>query len=178
MPSLTDLTKEFQPKAERLLGLCAERGVIMRPYFTLRDPITQSKLWRQSRSLEEIEAKIKFLIAQNALYLANCLEAAGPQSGKWATNALPGESWHQWGEAIDCFWVVNGTAEWSTSLGGDDNGYHVYARIAKELELTPLGPTRIQDWAHVQRSAHKVTDQYSWAEIDAEMQNRYDRPNY
>lgn len=178
MADLSQLSDDFRPKAEKLLGLCRERAVLMRPYFTVRDPVVQAGMWRQSRSREEIEAKIRFLEAQGAPYLASCLVKAGPQHGKWATNALPGESWHQWGEAVDCFWLVDGNSDWTTpdkTPAGRINGYRVYADIAIEMQLTPLGPTRVADWVHVQNFAHKVTDQYSWPEIDAEMHNRFDR---
>lgn len=176
---LSLLSTRFKPKAELLLEKCAKRDVVMRPYVTVRTPLEQAKLWRQSRSREQIEKRVKFLKDNGAPYLANCLEKAGPQYGRWATNALPGESWHQWGEAIDSFWLVRGQSDWTEpdrTPAGVLNGYSVYAEEAKALQLTPLGPTKVNDWPHVQNFAHDVTDQYSWEEIDIEMRNRFDRP--
>jgi hypothetical protein len=44
-----------------------------------------------------------------------CFERAGPSDGPWATNALPGQSWHQYGEAVDCFLVdAQGHAVWES----------------------------------------------------------------
>ena len=173
------LSDDFRPKVENLITLCKGRDVIMRPYCTVRTPIEQAKIWRQSRSREQIDRQIKFFKDNDAPYLADCLEKAGPQHGPWETDSLPGLSWHQWGEAVDCFWLVRGDADWTRpdrAPPGVLNGYRVYADAAKELQLTPLGSTRVQDWPHVQNFAHKVYDQYSLEEVDAEMRNRFDRP--
>jgi peptidoglycan LD-endopeptidase CwlK len=92
------------------------------------------------------------------------------------TNALPGLSWHQWGEALDCFWVVDGAAEWSTRrLVNGLNGYHVYADEAKRLELTAGGFFRsLKDWPHVQLDkAGSPLGRFSILEIDAEMKSRF-----
>lgn len=178
---LTLLDADFRKKVEQLLAACREQDVVMRPFFTVRTPLEQAKLWRQSRTKEHIDRQIKAFEDAGAPYLAECLCKAGPQSGKWATDALPGASWHNWLCAVDCVWIVRGVADWTTpdrSPKGTLNGYQVYADLAKELQLTPLGPTRLADWVHCQAHAHKVTDQYSWEEIDAEMMNRFERVPY
>lgn len=148
----------------------------MRPYTTLRTPLEQAKLWRQSRSTEQIQAEILRLKTAGAPYLAKCIEKAGPQSGSPVTNALPGLSWHQWGEAVDCFWVVNGVAEWSAvkKIGGV-NGYQVYAAQAKLLGLTAGGFfTSLKDWPHVQLdAAGSPLGRLSLVQIDAEMKLRF-----
>lgn len=173
---LSKLSNDFRPRVQTLLDRCAQEGVIMRPFFTIRHPVEQAGMWRQSRGREEIEAKIAFLNHAGARYLADCLVKAGPKNGPKITGALPGESWHQWGEAVDCFWLVDGKANWSVTDHGARNGYLIYADIAKELGLTPGGHwNKFKDWPHVQREAQFVTDQYSWIEIDAEMRNRFDR---
>src|SRR5262249_20995053 len=129
-----------------------QRGIEMRPYTTLRDPFEQARLWRQSRSHEQIERKIQEFREAHAEFLAHCLESVGPQSGDPVTNAAPGLSWHQWGEAVDCFWLVNGQAEWSTTkLVNGLNGYRVYAEEAQRLGLTAGGLwSGLKDWPHVQ----------------------------
>lgn len=173
---LSKLSNDFRPRVQTLLHRCEQEGVIMRPYFTIRHPVEQAGMWRQSRSAEEIAAKLSFFDHVGANFLAECMMKAGPKSGPHITNALPGESWHQWGEAVDCFWLVDGKANWSATEGGAKNGYVIMADIAKELELTPGGHwNKLKDWPHVQRFAQSVTDQYSWPEIDAEMRNRFDR---
>jgi hypothetical protein len=148
----------------------------MRPFFTLRTAEEQARLWRQSRTGQQIEAKIRELEDGGAPYLARVIRDVGPQNGPKVTNALPGLSWHQWGEAMDCFWVVDGAAEWSARRKLDGlNGYAVYADEAEALGLTAGGHWRsFKDWPHVQLSPEaNPTRRYSLAEIDAEMMRRF-----
>lgn len=141
---LTLLVPTFRPRLETLLASCRARGVEMRPYMGLRTPLEQARLWRQSRSREQIDAKVAQLHAAGADYLADCIVRVGPQNGDPVTNAVPGLSWHQWGEAADCFWVVKGDAEWSTKrLVNGLNGYRVMAEEAKKLGLDPGGAHRL-----------------------------------
>src|ERR1051325_8997540 len=150
---LDALIPVFRSSIEKLLGNCRVRGVDMRPYFTVRTPFEQAKLWRQSRSRLEIDAEIQRLRRADADFLAHCLESVGPQHGDPVTNALPGYSWHQWAEAVDCFWVVDGKAEWSTEkVVNGLNGYKVYAEEAVKLGLNAGGLWHtLKDWPHVQR---------------------------
>lgn len=170
------LMPEFRPGVDRLLSLCAARGVEMRPNETVRTPRAQARIWRQSRTREEILAKIAALRAGGARFLAQCIEDVGPQHGDHVTNAPPGLSWHQWGEALDCFWVVDGEAEWSTTRKVNGvNGYHVYAETARDLGLEAGGFwRRLKDWPHVQsRPEGNPADLFSLPEIDAVMQERF-----
>ena len=96
---LTLLVPAFRPRLETLLANCRARGVEMRPYTGLRTPLEQAKLWRQSRSREQIDAKVAQLRAAGADYLADCIVHVGPRNGDPVTNAVPVLSWHQWGEA-------------------------------------------------------------------------------
>ena len=48
------LNPELKAKAITLIARCATRGFVMRANNGLRDPFEQAKLWRQSRSIEEI----------------------------------------------------------------------------------------------------------------------------
>ena len=84
----------------------------MQLFFTLRDPFDQAILRRQSRSTQEIHDKIQELKSKGAHFIVNCLESVGSQAGRHVTNAIPGLSWHQWGESLDCFWLIDGKAEW------------------------------------------------------------------
>jgi len=170
---LSKLEEGFREKLDSLLTACKVRGVEMRPYFAIRTPFEQAKLWRQSRTREEINQKIAWLFSHGAPFLAHCLESVGPQNGRHVTNAIPGLSWHQWGEAVDCFWAVGEKAEWSAAKKvGDINGYHVYAAEAAELGLDPGGLwKKIKDWPHVQlRSVGSPAKLYSFTEIDEKMQ--------
>jgi len=166
------LTAEFTDHLHELIGNCLMAGVTMHPYFGLRHPRVQAKLWRQSRSAAEIAEGRAKLAAGNAPFLLKCLDDAGPSRGPWATNALPGESWHQYGEAMDCVWIRNGVEEWSADIDGDANGYRVYASEAAKLGMTTLGS--IGDWGHVQiPAASSPLKQYTLEQIDGIMKAKF-----
>jgi peptidoglycan LD-endopeptidase CwlK len=173
---LDGLDSDFRAALERTLEGCAGRGVEMIPYFGIRTPAQQGVLWRQSRSTSEIADKIAELNTKGAAFLAECIASAGPQHGPHVTNAIPGYSWHQWGEAMDCYWLRNDKAEWSTTILGNSNGYRIYADQASQDLLTAGGYWQsIKDWPHVQkRKAGAPTDSgYTLLQIDAKMREKF-----
>jgi hypothetical protein len=91
---LKKLDKQFRKRIKKVLDAYKPEGIIMKPYCTIRTPIEQAKLWRQSRSKQEIDKVIKIFESAKCYYLAYCIEKAGPQYGVKVTNALPGFSWH------------------------------------------------------------------------------------
>lgn len=173
---LEELDPSFKAKIEELLSSCNESGYPMRQFFTLRSPFEQGKLWRQSRSRKQVEDKISELNSKGASFLAYCIESVGSQNGRHVTNAIPGLSWHQWREAVDCFWLVDGNAEWSTKkkINGK-NGYANYADIASSMGLNAGGLWRsFKDWPHIQlRSESNPSRVYSLEEINAEMESKF-----
>lgn len=178
-PALLD--PGFRAVVDDVRAACAKRGVVMRPFFCLRHPATQAKLWRQSRSREEIENGgtrstrygLKHLRAAKCDYLVEIIEGVGPQSGPWATNAFPGNSWHQWGFAEDDFWLVEGSAVWSTrKLINGVNGYKVWAEEATRLGLRSLGS--IGDWPHIQHPRESSPmKRYALLAINDAMRGRF-----
>ncbi len=122
----------------------------MKPYSLYRDPIKQSGLWRQSRPSWQVRAKIEELHSKGAHFLADSIDLAGPSSGPHVTNAYGGLSWHNWGEASDCYWQVNGRAVWDTEIMGNQNGYKIYSELAEEHGLYSMGKMYGWDWVHVQ----------------------------
>ena len=174
---LKELDPDFRGEVEQLLQTCQTQGIMMVPFFTLRSPAEQARLWRQSRALKQISEAIQKLRADGAPFLASVLEGVGPQNGPHVTNALPGASWHQWGLALDCFWSVDGTAEWSATRKIDGkNGYQEYANLAKAQGLDAGGHWRsLKDWPHVQKhaKASPVSKGMSWPDIDRAMQERF-----
>jgi peptidoglycan LD-endopeptidase CwlK len=173
---LSVLIPPFKAKVASLLPACAKRGCIMRPYVARRDPLEQARLWRQSRSIEEIEAKVAAFNDAGATFLAKCIDQVGPQAGRLVTKAPPGFSWHQCDEAVDCFWLVDGVAEWSIQkLSGGVNGYRVFAEEAEKLGLTPGGPwAKLKDWPHVQfRADATPAEAMSLLDIDKAMKERF-----
>ncbi|MGV3633082.1 MAG: glycoside hydrolase family 75 protein [Pseudorhodoplanes sp.] len=174
---LNDLVPDFREKVATLLRRCAARGIRMVPSEGVRTPAQQAIYWRQSRSRTEIDAAIDMLRREGAQYIASVLESVGPQHGDEVTKVLPGNSWHQWGEAVDCFWEVDGRAEWSTSRKINGlNGYRVYADEARSLGLEAgLFWQRFKDAPHVQKrsTANPRTSGLSWADIDRTMKERF-----
>jgi peptidoglycan L-alanyl-D-glutamate endopeptidase CwlK len=170
---IEDLVPNFRAAVRQVLEACKAEGVTMITTYTVRSPIEQAVLWRRSRTIDVISRKIQFLHDQKADFLADVLRDVGPREGAWATNAIPGASWHQFGEAHDGCWMVDGKEEWSTTkqINGV-NGYRLYAQKAHEFGLTSLGPT-IGDWAHIQLRKEEVTDLYSWKDINDRMKERF-----
>lgn len=174
------LDADFQEQIQDLLAQCGAQGVEMRPFHTLRDPFEQARLWRQSRSTAEIQARLRQLGRKGAPFLAHVIESVGPQHGPPVSNAIPGLSWHQWGEAIDCYWLLRNKAEWSSNKqttladGRKLNGYRLYAELAAAAGMTAGGHwRRLKDWPHIQKRSAEVADYYSLPEIDAAMQARF-----
>ena len=178
MPAdLNLLVANFETSTRELLANCAANRTPMVPFYTVRYPESQAKLWRQSRSRLEINTGLEWLDGAGAVWIAGLIRSVGPQFGRWATNAAPGNSWHQWGEGLDSYANVDGRISWDTvpgQVGGrGDEYYRFYADRAVELGLTPLGPA-IGDWVHVQaRSESAPSRVMSWPEIDAEMRRRF-----
>ena len=174
---LDELSDVCRSRFEALFADCETNGTPMRPYFVRRRPRKQAALWRQSRSRLEVETGIAWLRAAGAPMLAKIIVDVGPQWGRWATNAVPGNSWHQWDEAVDAYAEVDGRMSWDTvpgQVGGPgDAFYRFYAERAVALGLTSLGP-RLGDWVHVQASPRSSPARVmGWPEIDAEMRRRF-----
>ncbi len=163
----------FAEKLKTALQDCAQKGIVMVPYQGIRDPWEQARLWRRSRSTAEVTAAIARLEAEDAPFLSSVLREVGPQkTGTNVTNALPGFSWHQWGEAVDSFWSIDGKAEWD-----DLTGYKVYAEAGEAAGLTAGGRWTSQDWPHLQlRPEGSPSKALTVQEIDAAMRRRFGRP--
>jgi hypothetical protein len=96
------LDPEFSKDVQELLETCEKDGYKFIPIQGLRDLETQAKLWRQSRHATEIAAEMRHLKNLGCDYLASIIDKVGPQPmARWATNTIPGLSWHNWGKALD-----------------------------------------------------------------------------
>src|SRR5258707_1340603 len=125
---LAQLDPDFAAVVRQVLAATEAKGITMRPNSAARSPWEQAKLWRQSRSTEQIRAAGQQMKDEGAPWLADVLAAVGPQHGDHVTNALPGKSAHQYRLAVDCFWLRNGEAEWQ-----DMTGYRIYATQAQSF---------------------------------------------
>ena len=163
------LKPDFRINVKKLYSICKKEGYILIPFYTERDVYEQAKLYRQSRPWKEIKATINYLKIEKAPFLAQVLEEVGPQNGIWATNAPPGFSFHQWGEAVDSFLLIGGKAVWKE----DHEGYWIYHREAIRLGLhSSYG---YGDRVHIQRRSGKPTYFHSIRDIDRIMRKRYEK---
>ncbi len=168
--SWEDLNDEFRAKVKTLLARCSAQKQHFRPYCTVRDPWQQARLWRQSRPIQEIQRAIRKLEQEGAPWLAGVLQSVGPQNGRWTTNALPGQSWHNWGLAVDCFLLSpDGRAIWSS----EHPGYALYAELAEGLGLTCGYMWKRKDSVHVQSTRETVKALYTWPDIDNTMKKLF-----
>lgn len=135
---LEDLVPEVQAMAKEHILRCADAGIELLIYCTLRDAQEQARLYRQSRTKEQIQKKMNQLTARGFPALAKILKDAGPQrSGPKVTNAGPGESFHQYSLAYDCVPVLQGKPIWGT--GGE--GAALWDKVGK------LGKKAGLEWA-------------------------------
>lgn len=182
---LASLVDPFESKIRALLQeLQDNHGIKMKPFFTIRDPFEQAKIWRSTRSGHEISDKIDHLLKEDAYHLAYCLWSVGPQysaSKGHMTYALPGYSWHQFGKAVDCYWSridENGReyADWGKTAEGDHK-YKIYATLAQKLGLTAGYFWDSKDRVHIQDNTHGSTAAiYSTQEIDDRMKKDFFTP--
>lgn len=164
------LVPEFRNLAKQVIKNTGDRGYEVRPFFTERSVYTQAKLWRQSRTTMEVRKAADRLIHEQAEFLAKVLIEVGAQHGRWATNALPGQSWHNWGEALDCFVAgEDGRAVWTAK----NAGYLVYAEEAKKLGLVSGYWWKRKDAVHIQFRSEGVRASKTWPEINESMMERY-----
>lgn len=147
---IAPLHSDFRLKARELVRICALDGVEILPYCGVRVCSAQAKLFRQSRTLREIERRAQSLRDRGYSFLADILLNVGPQAGelgKHVTNAGPGESWHQYAMALDCVPVKYGKALW----GSNELGWKVYGSAANHLGLTWAGDwTGFKELPHIQ----------------------------
>ena len=97
------LKPEMLPYLSRFESECDKAGLDVLIHGTLRTFKEQAILFRQGRSLWEIQARAEDLSKINGRQdLADILMGVGPQTGKRkVTNAAPGQSMHNYGLAFD-----------------------------------------------------------------------------
>lgn len=166
----THLDPKFASTVEVLLDRLLSEGIVMRPFSGLRGPLEQGILWAQSRTPLERELMARKLEDERAVYLAKVLRRAGSlcTAGRWATNNLPGQSWHNFGLAVDSHVVSeDGRAVW----GPKHAAYSAYAKIGRELGLFPGYDLAKQDVIHVQGPSAPVRLlRGSWPIVDRELE--------
>jgi peptidoglycan LD-endopeptidase CwlK len=166
---ISTLDTKFQPLVRHLIEVCRASGVEIKPYYGIRTPLQQARLWRQSRSRAEINSVIQNFKNNHCDYLADVMELAGPQNGRWATNALPGYGWHNYGLAVDFFAIRDG----EFVQRGDDPMYLTLSIEANKLGLTTGYSWKNQDSGHVQMYPDEPHQRYNMRQINDEMLKRF-----
>lgn len=145
--SLDDLTPETRDKAETVLELCRAGGVELLIYCTLRSLEEQARLWRQSRSLADIQATMAKLSASGYGFLADIMDKVGPCTGPKVTNAYPGASFHNYKEAFDAVPLIGGKPAWEYNQAPTQ--WDLYGKSVKKAGLYWAG-----DWVTFRELPH------------------------
>lgn len=112
--SLDKLDQNFRVLVDLWVETLKDQGIDVLIYCTHRSIKDQNIEYRKGRSLSDIKRKISSLRNRGFDYLANLLDNTRPQaSRKRVTNAAGGESWHNYGLAIDFVPLINGKPAWS-----------------------------------------------------------------
>lgn len=174
--NIDDLRREFRGQARAVIGNTKDAGFQMVPYFTLRTPWEQAILWRMTRGSAEISNMLIDLRGKEAFYIGNVIEAVGPQypgpgiTGH-VTHAVPGQSWHNWGEGLDCYLKIKGEVIWDN----DHEGYAAYGTAAEDLGLTWGGMwNRPNDPGHIQAPPMKPSEYFEdITELSGSLERKY-----
>jgi len=144
-----DLVPEAQIKVERVKDVCNQVGIDLLIYCTLRSLEEQAKLFRQSRPWAEIKRKIDQYRNRGFYFLAEIIENVGPCSGRHVTNAGPGESWHNFGEAWDAVPLIGGKPAWNYLHA--KNEWDAYGECVRQVGMYWAGDwTRYREYPHAQ----------------------------
>ena len=170
MVDLSLLDAGFRAKVEKLQGLCSDAHLIARVTSGTRTPVQQAKLWRQGRTRMIIMQQIANFRAVSADYLADCLEAAGPQKGDWVTDALPGQSWHNYGKAVD-FTLYDALA--AAIKNGSAEPYQRFQKLIPQAGLFNYGKNWPKDAGHVQAERNAPMMLHDWAKVSATLEKTF-----
>ena len=148
--SLNDLVPEMKIKAENVRNKCRLNGVDILIYYTLRSLKEQAILYRQSwMDSSVIQTKIDSLKAKGFDFLAKILVEVGPQKYTgWVTSAAPGESYHNYGMAIDAVPLKGNEPLWNYK--GNEKEWDIYGEAVESEGLTWGGRFKRTDMPHAQ----------------------------
>lgn len=174
--NLNLLVPKFKNLVENVITDAKKEKITLVPFFTLRGPLTQARFWTRGRSNADIQQMINNMHRLGCKNIASVLQTALNERGKKiprgeiiVTNALPGQSWHMFGEAVDMY--VEGPKKkpiWDSS----HKGYEVYTRIAESYGLTSGAKfKRLREPVHVQLRSGPPPQ--SFFELDKELALRF-----
>lgn len=164
--SVAVLVPAFRAQVADLLERLALEGYALAPHSTVRSPWDQARLYRKGRATEDIMRRAGRLAKAGAPWLGEVLVGVGPQYGDRVTNAPPGYSWHNLGEAVDCHVEEQGRAVWDAQ----HPGYRRYRELGVEMGAHLATQW---DWPHLQRRPGIPTDYYEIAELERVLLKRW-----
>lgn len=174
---LSVLIPKLQPIILELIANCKKRKTVIVPFSTLRGPLTQARTFTKGRTRVQVEARRQEFVNLGCPFLAACMEIALKEmprkldpKEKIVTRALPGQSWHQWGEAVDFY--VEGKDK-KEIWDGSHIGYKILQEEAQKLGLTSgLSFTRLPDPVHIQLSS-LASPNHSFVTLDRFITDRF-----
>lgn len=138
---ISELTRGMAEKARLFLDASEAAGLVVLILCTFRPTDEQARLFRQGRTLRQIEAKADELRNDwDRPDLADLLMSVGPQSGRRiVTNAGPGQSSHNYRGAFDMVVCRDGKPVWEDDLPEDKELWEVTGSIAESCGLEWAG---------------------------------------
>jgi len=157
----------FRKKLEEILRELSKKGYNYELYRGYVTPQVQAILFTRSRSAKEIEEAASQIIKEGAPTVARLIREAKALPGKRETDLLPGQCWHQYGEAVKLRLIgPEGRVIWAQG----HFGYEVLARTAQSYGLASGFFWKRRDVNHLQLKDVSVRSQMSWKEIDLKVQ--------
>jgi peptidoglycan L-alanyl-D-glutamate endopeptidase CwlK len=149
---IEDLSEVMQDKVHVVLNECQAQGVDLLVTSTFRSLEDQARLFRKTRTLFEISQKILVLRGLGFDFLADILGQVGPQAGKLGDHVTwvgPGESWHNYGLAVDAVVVRAGKLDWDPD---NDPDWETYVRTVERFGLESAARwLKHREWPHAQQ---------------------------
>lgn len=153
------LHPDARGKLQDFAQACADHGHELLVYCGYRSLEEQARLYRQGRTALAIGQKIDKLRAAGFGFLGDIIAGVGPQKGdKVLTDAAPGESFHNYGMAVDAVLLINGKPDWNVS---DVLAWRAVGDIALAMGIEWAGRwTSFKEMVHFQvgRGANPLKD--------------------
>jgi peptidoglycan L-alanyl-D-glutamate endopeptidase CwlK len=145
---------EMRRRVEHRNRIMLEAGAMVLNVDAYRDIWDQSRLFRQSRTRAQILLRMQRYNRDGYSWLAHAMDEVGPQQGKLgqhATNAGPGESWHQYGLAQDACPILRGELLWDYDQRQQEVAdlWEVFGDACRDSDLVWAG-----NWAHMREMPH------------------------